>query len=759
MPAPRSTYRLQITPDFTLRDAAAMVDYLADLGVDALYLSPLLRSTEGSEHGYDCVDPTEMDPARGGEDGWRELVEAARAHGMGVVVDIVPNHVGVAEPSQNPSWWSVLKEGADSPYAAWYDIEWQRFPLLLPVLGEDGEDHLTIVETDDGPELRYYEHRYPVAEGTWEPGDSAQAVHHRQNYRLVSWRRGDAELNYRRFFSVTTLAGIRQEDPQVFDATHSRIRGWVDSGEVTGLRVDHPDGLANPGDYFVRLRELAPDAWIIGEKILEGGERLPSWPIEGTSGYDAMFDAGAIFINTAAEKQFSRIYASLTGDSVSIDDHVLEGKLNAAYMMFEAERGRIARLAPEVDSERLGDALAEVAARFEVYRSYLPHGDGYLVEAEAAAIEARPDLKDVIEQVTDRLHNPADEMAVRFQQLCGATMAKGVEDTAYYRYSRFIALNEVGGSPGTFGIELPEFHRRMADRQAHWPEAMTSLSTHDTKRSEDVRARLNVLSEIGETWAPYAKRVVERMDITNHSLAYLLAQTFIGAAPIERERMHAYANKAMREAADETSWIDPNTEFEQQVHDAIDRAYDDDETQQAMGRLLSMVARPGWTNSLGQKLVQITMPGIPDVYQGTETWDESLVDPDNRRPVDFAANREMLASGQAPALDSTGATKLWVVSHALRLRRDRPELFTGYTPLHAEGEAADHLVAFDRGGAITLATRLPYTLNRNGGWGDTVIHLDGTYRGELQGSTWSGTVRLADLLAADYPVGLLSRVD
>lgn len=734
-----------------------MVGYLRALGAGALYLSPVLASTKGSQHGYDCVDPTVIDPQRGGEEAWRELVAATRREGMGVVVDIVPNHLGVAEPDQNPSWWSVLKDGRESPYAAWYDIDWEHFPILLPVLGEGGKDDLVLVETDDGAELHYYEHRYPVAEGTWSPGDSAAAVHQRQHYRLTDWRRGRDELSYRRFFTVTELAGIRQEDPAVFEATHARIAAWVTEDGIDGLRVDHPDGLADPGGYFVRLRELAgPDTWIVGEKILEPEENLPSWPIQGTSGYDAMFDAGAVFIDPSAEKQFTRIYTSITGDHVDIADHILEGKLNAAYELLEAERHRLARLAPTIEAEPLESALAEIAARFEVYRSYLPHGDGYLLAAERAAAEARPDLKGVIDQVTDRLHDPRDEMAVRFQQLCGAVMAKGVEDTAYYRYSRFAALNEVGGDPGTFGITVEEFHRRMASRQLSWPASMTSLSTHDTKRSEDVRARLAVLAEIGEVWAPLAKGFVEKMGIENRSLAYLLAQTLVGAAPLERERMQAYATKAMREASDQTSWTEPNEEFERLVHAAIDRAYDDPDTAERMHAILGMVRRSGWSNSLGQKLVQLTMPGIPDVYQGTELWDDSLVDPDNRRPVNFTTCAAMLERTEAPPIDESGAAKLWVTSRALRLRRDRPELFTGYAPVLAEGPAADHLVAFDRGGALTLVTRLPRGLAAAGGWRDTVVHLDGTFDGLLRPGTFSGTVKVRDILT-DYPVALLVR--
>jgi (1->4)-alpha-D-glucan 1-alpha-D-glucosylmutase len=344
------------------------------------------------------------------------------------------------------------------------------------------------------------------------------------------------------------------------------------------------------------------------------------------------------------------------------------------------------------------------------------------------------------------------------QQLSGATMAKGIEDTAYYRYARFVALNEVGGDPAEFGIAPAAFHETQRRRQATQPQSMTGLSTHDTKRGEDVRARLAVLAEIPQAWAAFAEQVVESSTVPNRAFAYFLAQTFVGAGPIERERMHAYAEKAMREASDDTTYTDVNETFEAGVHALVDAAYDEPRLRTGWDDLVAAVTEPGWVNALGQKVVQLTMPGIPDVYQGTELWDDSLVDPDNRRPVDFARRRSLLASVRQthPGVDESGAAKLWVTLQALHTRRDRPELFDGYEALRATGPAAEHLVAFDRGGAVTLATRLPVGLSAAGGWLDTALELPGAATDALTGREVSGTVRVGDLLDR-YPVALLLR--
>jgi (1->4)-alpha-D-glucan 1-alpha-D-glucosylmutase len=363
----------------------------------------------------------------------------------------------------------------------------------------------------------------------------------------------------------------------------------------------------------------------------------------------------------------------------------------------------------------------------------------------------------VIDQLDPRLHDHHDDLALRMQQLSGAAMAKGVEDTAYYRYSRFIALNEVGGDPGHFGISLQEFHALQVSRQSHQPASMTSLSTHDTKRGEDVRARLAVLSEIPEVWAGFAEPFLSTTTIPNRLFGYFLAQTLIGTGPIEPARMHAYAEKAMREASEDTTWTSPNPSFEAAVHAAVDAAYDDPRLRASWDQLDQLITAPGWSNSLGQKLIQLTMPGIPDVYQGTELWEDSLVDPDNRRPVDFAERMRLLEvlAKHPPDIDETGAAKLWVTRQALRLRRSRPECFSGYRAIEASGPAQSHLIGFDRGGAITLATRLPAGLAAAGGWRHTTVEMSAPHVDVLTGRRWHGTVAVADVLAS-YPVALLA---
>ncbi|WP_433393391.1 malto-oligosyltrehalose synthase [Micromonospora sp. KLBMP9576] len=757
-PAPRvgATYRVQVRPGFDLDTTAALADYLAALGVTHLYSAPLLTATPGSAHGYDVVDHRAVNPELGGEAARARLLAALRATGLGLVVDIVPNHAGVAVPAANPAWWDVLRRGRGSAYANWFDVDWDRGRLLLPALADSPAalDDLTLA---DG-ELRYHEHRFPVADGT---GDGTpREVHDRQHYELVSWRRGDAELTYRRFFAVSGLAGLRVEDPEVFAATHELVLRWAAAGEIDGIRVDHPDGLRDPAGYLARLRAAAPDAWLIVEKILEYGEELPDWPVHGTTGYDALVAAGGLFVDPDAEGDFTALDTHLTGRRTSWQDLTHDTKLEAATRLLSAELTRLAALAGDVERDAARAGLAELAAAFAVYRGYPPHGARHLAAARAEAGRRRPDLTAALDALTRRLRDPDDELARRFPQFTGAVMAKGVEDTAFYRWSRFVALNEVGGSPAHFGVPPAEFHRFAAARQVRWPASMTTLSTHDTKRSEDVRARLAVLSELPGRWADLVTRWADRAPLPDPAFAHLLWQTAVGAWPIERERLHAYAEKAAREASVSTSWADPDPAFEDAMHAVVDAMYDDPRLPAELTAFADEITPAGWSNSLGQKLVQLAMPGIPDTYQGTELWDNSLVDPDNRRPVDFAVRREMLArldAGATPPVDASGAAKLLVVSRTLRLRRDRPELFTGYRPVPAQGPAGRHALAFDRGGAIAVATRLPLGLARAGGWGDTTLSLPvhemtDVFTGRVHGG---GQTPLADLLAT-YPVALLA---
>ena len=771
MRTPLSTYRLQIRPSFTLFDAADLVPYLTDLGVDWVYLSPILTAEEGSDHGYDVVDPSAVDPARGGPEGLKALSEAARAAGMGVLVDIVPNHMGIATPQRNAWWWSVLAEGRESRYAGAFDIDWDagNGKLRLPVLG-DGDNELAELKLAGG-ELHYYDHRFPVAEGTAAEGDSPQDVHARQHYELVNWRRADNELNYRRFFGVNTLAGIRVEEPWVFDEAHAEIKRWFDEGLVDGLRIDHPDGLADPKGYLDRLRKLTNGAYLLVEKILEPGETLPAdWETEGTTGYDALADIDRLFVDPEGMKALTDVVPTepfhhmIHGTKRAIADHLLHSEVLRLVRLLPGDSG--------LDPETAADAVAELLACFPVYRSYLPEGAGYLADAVIAAKVRRPDLAQALD-VLHPLLNPllADagtpdlgELAVRFQQTSGMVMAKGVEDTAFYRYPRLTSLNEVGADPAHFAVEPFELHSRLLRRQLNQPAAMTALTTHDTKRSEDTRARISVLAEIPDEWRETLARLSALVPLGDPAMENLLWQAVIGAWPLSRERLHAYAEKAAREASASTTWTAPDAEFEARMHAALDAAFDDAEVSALVESLAGRIREAGYSNSLSAKLLQLTLPGVPDVYQGTEFWDRSLVDPDNRREVDFARRRavlQSLAENGTPAVDEEAEAKLLLVSRALGLKRSRPELFTGYLPVPATGPAAEHVFGFDRGGAVTLVTRLPLGLEHDGGWRDTAVVLaPGTYRDVITDRLHesSGTVPAADLLGI-YPAALLVRED
>lgn len=765
--SPTATYRLQITADLTLQRAAELVGYLRDLGAGAIYLSPLLKATGRSTHGYDVVDHSQIDPARGGPEGFARLARAGAEAGLALVVDIVPNHMGVEDAAQNAVWWEFLRLGRESPAARWFDVDYAVADgkVLLPVLA-DGFDlarqlRLYVDDNADEPqyELHYYHHRFPVAPGTYGDGDSAVAVHDRQHYRLVNFRRADLEQNYRRFFAVTTLAGVRVEDPAVFDATHAEILRWTRDYGVSGIRVDHPDGLTDPGGYLATLARSAPGAWITVEKITEPGEHLPAgWPVAGTTGYDALFEVNNLLIDPAAEGAMTRIYRSLTGDEREWSQHVEDGKRLVATTILQAEVHRVARAVSGVGYAV--EAVTELAVAFDAYRSYLPIGSERLARAARVAAVRRPELAQAIEQLQPWLSDPSTEACMRFQQLTGAIMAKGVEDTAYYRYSRLVGLNEVGGDPGRFGLSLDDFHAAQRERLRRAPYGMTTLSTHDTKRGEDLRARLAVLPELATDWAAVARELAVRAPIPNRAFGYLLWQTFAATGLIERDRMHVYAEKAMREASDDTGWIDPDVDFEKAVHMAVDAAYDVPGVRALVEDFSARLEVYGRSNALSQKLIQLTMPGVPDVYQGSELVEDSLVDPDNRRPVDFAACADALRAlspdGAPPPVDASGRAKLWATSRALRARRSRPELFHTYLPLHLDGPRRDNLVAFDRGGAITVATRLPVAVE-SAGWGRSTLRLPaGTFVDAMTGRTYAGAVRV-DVLLDRYPVALLLR--
>ena len=759
---PVSTYRVQVRHAFDLHSVAELTDYLADLGADWVYLSPLLEAEPGSDHGYDVVRHDRVDPARGGDAGLVEASTAAHGAGLGVLVDIVPNHVGVATPKANPWWWDLLTYGRESRYAEAFDVDWDfgDGKVRIPVLGSaDDLDELEV----DGDELVYYENRYPIAPGTADDGADPVTVHSRQHYELVDWRRADDDLNYRRFFAVNTLAAIRVELPAVFDESHAAILDWVRRGLVDGLRIDHPDGLLDPGAYLDRLAEATGGTYVIVEKILEGDEPMPeTWATAGTTGYDALGDFDRVLVDPAGEEPLTALAARLAGEPVDWHELVHTTKRAVTDGILHAEVLRLVREGvweTGQDRDRLADAVAELLTCFPVYRSYLPFGEEYLDQAADEARRRRPELVPELDAVVRQLRQVGSPISQRFQQTSGMVMAKGVEDNAFYRYPRLTSLTEVGGEPNVFSESVARFHERMAARQEHWPAAMTTLSTHDTKRGEDVRARIDVLAEVPREWTETLDALEDIVPIGDPVFENLLWQAAIGAWPIERDRLHAYAEKASREAGVSTTWTSPDETFEGRMHAAVDAVYDDDRVHAIVERVAGSLAPAGWSNGLAAKLLQLTAPGVPDVYQGSELWETSLVDPDNRRPVDYARRRELLQqidAGALPDIDETGAAKLLVVAQALRLRRTRPELFTGYTPLSATGPAADHVVAFDRGGAITVAARLPVRLAESGWWRDTVLEVGSApVMDVLTGRGYpGGALRLAEVLAT-YPVALL----
>jgi len=706
---PLATYRLQLTADFGFAQAGGLAAYLANLGVSHVYLSPILEAVSGSAHGYDVTDHSRIRAEFGGEDGFRVMARKFRDHGLGLVVDVVPNHMAVHE--HNRQLWDVLAHGQESGFAHWFDIDWAagdgRF--LLPVLNDSGD-----------------------APGMSLPPDDT-------HYKLIHWRAANTELNWRRFFDITTLIGIRQEDPVVFQASHQLLLRLIDEGLIDGLRVDHPDGLADPRGYFDRLADATGDRWVVAEKILERGERLPSdWRCAGTTGYDALALVDGLFIDSAGAAALTALVAEPTFAQVA---H--QAKHEVAERLFPAELARVSRLCASGDPADRHAILVEIMAAFPVYRAYVhpgePASEASVTALTAATEQAKQNLPRHLHDLADRLRDAllgkgdgSPELITRFQQTTGPVLAKGVEDTATYRWPRLVSLNEVGSDPDRFGVTVPEFHAEAGYLAASWPHTMTTLSTHDTKRQEDVRARLAVLAECPPHWSPSGA--------VDAATEYLVWQTLVGAWPIDDERLGGYLTKAIREAKTHTSWTEPAPAYEQAVLDFAKRVPRDE-----IASIVAEMAPYARVNSLGAKLVQLTMPGVPDIYQGCEFGGFALVDPDNRRPVDHVPHTEL------------DREKLLVTSGALRCRRDHPDWFRGgYAPVTADGPAKTHVVAFTRGDAVTVATRLPAGLQQAGGWGTTTLNLPGArWRDVLTGATHAGPgPKLADLLAT-LPVALL----
>ncbi|MFJ5231774.1 malto-oligosyltrehalose synthase [Kitasatospora sp. NPDC088391] len=780
---PTASYRLQLQPGFTFDDARRAVPYLAALGVSHLHLSPLLEAAPGSTHGYDTVDHGRVSEQLGGEGALRALAAQAHDHGLGLIADVVPNHMALPVPERlNGPLWEVLRNGPDDPHAAWFDVDWtsQRGPvdapergrLLLPLLGDRlGAvlDQLAV----DGEVLRYHEHAFPLRPGT--AGLALPELLARQWYRLAWWKLADEQLNYRRFFTVNELIAVRPEVPEVFEATHGVLLRLHREGVLDGFRIDHPDGLADPRGYLRRLAEASGGAYTVVEKILTGEERLPAdWPCAGTTGYDALRRIDGVLTDRRGAERLAAAYRRDVGEPL---DAAGSGRAGRAEMVapggaLSAETARLARLVGRICAEgpELADhsplavrrALEGLLTGYPVYRPYVVPGEPAPPEAVAAlaAPEGASDTERLVRELAlGRLGRSAarDEFCLRFGQTASAVAAKGVEDTAFYRFNALLSLNEVGGLPERPGVSPEAFHAWCAEQEREWPGGMTALSTHDTKRSADARARLAVLAELPEVWAAECAAWTSAAGpCPDRSSAWLLWQTLVAAWPLPVERLVGVLVKSAREAKLRTSWKEPDEGFEGRLtRYARGAAADPVLGPRIAGfvRLLEPFAR---VNSLSAALLHLLAPGVPDVFQGGEEPLYTLVDPDNRAPVDLGALAVRLADSPEPRPGDLAREKLHLTAAALRLRRAGP--LGSYRPVAAQGPAAEHLVAFGRGERVlAAATRLPYGLHRAGGWRDTAVELPtGRWTDLLTGRHFVGGPVELSYLFQQSPVALLS---
>jgi (1->4)-alpha-D-glucan 1-alpha-D-glucosylmutase len=875
---PLSTYRIQLNSQFGFDDAAKIVPYLEELGIDYLYCSPVLQAAPGSTHGYDVVDHSKVSSELGGERAYDRLWTALDQANMSQMLDIVPNHMAIAR--ENPWWWDVLENGPSSAYAEFFDVDWEpperriHNTVLMPVLEDQygillEAGKLKVVRDGGNFEVRNGDRVFPVAPRSLrqilapaalrsgsdalafladgfdalpspastdltsitrrhrdkkllaemltkllnEDATAASAVDQvleqlnanpdllhefleQQNYRVAYWRMAARDLGYRRFFDINSLVGLRIENERVFYATHRLVMRWVTEGRVKGLRIDHPDGLRDPLEYFQRLRAACPDTWIVAEKILLGSESLrESWPIEGTTGYDFLNIAGRLFVDPAGAQPLTDFYRDFTGESA---DYAALVRARKQFSMRDTLGSEIntltAMLLDLCEADRLyrdytrheaHEVIRATMACLPIYRTYVresgevaPEDDCQISAAVEAAKTYRSDLdarlfdflRDILSLRTGG--KMGAELALRFQQISAAVMAKGVEDTAFYSFNRMLALNEVGGDPDCFGVTPAEFIAWCRKMHRRWPHTMLATSTHDTKRSEDVRARLFLLSEEPERWSRAVIRwaaMNERYrtnEMPDRNFEYHLYQSTVGAWPIEKSRMLAYAEKAAREAKVHTSWTDPVPPYEEAVRKFIEGIYDDSDFIEALNEFAASLIHPGRINSLAQTLLKISTPGVPDFYQGTELWNLALVDPDNRRSQDFDLRRRMLADLREATPEQVmkrfdeGMPKLWLIRQALALRKRHPEWFgpqAGIEPLEVRGARRDHVVAFIRGeSVVTIVPRLVAKLG--GDWRDTEVELPrGEWINHMTGARLrGGRMKLAELMQR-FPVALLAR--
>jgi len=880
-----ATYRLQLSAAFTLHDAKARIPYLKRLGVSHLYCSPVLAARAGSTHGYDVADPSQVSEELGGNEAFVALANAAHEQGMGLVLDVVPNHMGIG--TDNPYWDDLLAHGQGSRYASWFDVQW-RAPtrrlagkVLLPILGDEldrviDRDEVAVEISDRGARIRYFDHDLPLDPATlppelelamrdpsareavinWSHGlvgrDRLRALLAKQHYQLAFWRDAQRDVNYRRFFDVNELICLRVEQADVFEATHRLVLQFVADGLVDGLRVDHVDGLLEPRRYLERLRAaidarrpVSPRAGhfpIFVEKILAEGERLPpDWPVDGTTGYEFMTTLEDVLVDPAGYAAIEAAYRGARSGpdfhTVAVDSkrRVLRSTLNADVRRIAPMLADVARQAgwPKLSIAAYAGAIVELVAVLPVYRTYID------AERPAASERDRKILVRAFAQVRERGHADAgacdalerallgewrepDEaqrrarlsFVLRWQQLTGPAAAKGVEDTALYIYAPLASRNEVGGDPGVpLAGAVERLHDRLAERATTAPRSLNALNTHDTKRSGDVRARLDAISENPRAWARRL-RAWRRRNRSLHSLVRgrltplrrtddFIYQTLIGIWPSGgmprgkelaelRDRLSAYMLKAVREAKLRTSWTDPDAEYERAVETFITRLLDSDARESFLGDLAGFVAlieRQGRWNSLAHVVVHLMAPGVPDIYQGAELWFRALVDPDNRRPVNWAEREralDQLHGALAPGADASAerlaewcarpaddGLKLYLVTRLLHLRLDHPALFTqgDYTPLHAVGPHAHRVFAFARAHdderVIIVVPRLTCGLGDDApigaAWGDTRLSLpagvrDGTLKCRLSGQEVraSGSeIALSEALAL-LPVAVLT---
>jgi (1->4)-alpha-D-glucan 1-alpha-D-glucosylmutase len=803
---PRATMRLQFHKGFAFADAERLVPYLARLGISHVYASPITTARAGSMHGYDVIDPTRVNPELGGEAALKRFVAALRAAGLGLIVDIVPNHM--AAVSENVWWLDVLNHGRASRYAPYFDIDWEtedetlRGKVLLPVLGKplrdalrDGE--IALVREADGHVVRYFQQRFPIS-GTVEDSGTLETVLSRQHYRLAFWRVANDEINWRRFFDINELAGLRMEHTPCFEDVHALVFRLYAEGAIDGVRVDHIDGLADPARYCRTLRSRldaltgerpagAPRdrAYILVEKILLRGETLPAaWHCDGTSGYDFMNDASAVQHDERGRASLGALWQSVssrTADFASEEEaarrEIIARSFSAQLDACTASFHRLARAEDaEVSHASLRRALVELLAHFPVYRTYAtdkehPESDARILNTAAAG--AMTTCLSTDRAVVDRLHRwlathgdtvhaALQARAVtRFQQLSAPVAAKAVEDTAFYRYGRLLSRNDVGFDVSRFSDSAADLHANVLRRHADFPHAMLATATHDHKRGEDVRARLAVLSEVADDWAAAVPGWIAqcgplRATAQPHAgdIAMLL-QMIVGAWPLDlapddtegrcafAQRLAQWQQKALREAKLATDWVVPNEAYESAARDLLIALIETNAAPELLAGLIAFAQRisaAGAVNGLAQTLLKLTVPGVPDIYQGTEFWDFSLVDPDNRRPVDFA--------GRAAALDAMpladlaahwrdGRIKQAVIARTLAFRQEQPALFAAgsYQPVTVRGEHADRVVAFARRlGSKIMVVAVPRIASpllevgairfAPGAWTDTALGFD-----------------------------------